>query len=224
MQRGPRQTHAGWRETQGLQAGNKGTGCSSRAAGPLCPPAPHHALPIYKSPPMAVLRPHSGERGEGEGAGEWENATGPYPQHHPSTAGSDPGRRKLRGRARGTGKAFHHCPAPTSPTLDRGCATPLQVAAQQTPTTGRREEEGLCAVPDPNTWHLVTPAAANTSPLIPPRSAGRGWACWDRDEKLSGQEAEKKSRGGIMKLRPRKPTLPWGPSGRQAWGAGRRRG
>lgn len=90
--------------------------------------------------------------------------------------------------------------------MDRGCATPLQVAAQQTPTTGPREEEGLYAVPDPNTWHLVTLATANSSPLIPPHSAGRGWACWDRDEKLSGQEAEKKSGGGIMKLQPRKPT------------------
>lgn len=61
-------------------------------------------------------------------------------------------------------------------------------------------------MPDPNTWHLVTPTAANTSPLTPPHLAGRGWACRDRDEKLSGQEAEKKSEGGIMKLRPRKPT------------------
>lgn len=40
MQRGPRQIHAGWRETQGLQAGNKGTGCSGRATGPPCPPSP----------------------------------------------------------------------------------------------------------------------------------------------------------------------------------------
>lgn len=69
---------------------------------------------------------------------------------------------------------------------------------------GPGKRKGLCAVPDPSTWHLVT--AANTSPLTPPHSAGRGWTCWNRDEKLSGQEAEKKSEGGIMKLRPRKPT------------------
>lgn len=80
------------------------------------------------------------------------------------------------------------------------------MAAQQAPATGPREEEGLCAIPDPNTWHLVTSTAANTSPLMPSHSAGRGWACWDRDEKLSGQEAEKKSKGGIKKLRPQKPT------------------
>lgn len=39
-----------------------------------------------------------------------------------------------------------------------------------------------------------------------PHSAGRGWACWGGDEKLSGQEAGKKREGGIMKLWPRKPT------------------
>lgn len=85
----------------------------------MSPQPPTTQLPIYKSPPMAVLRSRSGERGEGEGAGEWENATGPYPQDHPSTAGSDPGQRKLHGRAQGTGKAFHHCPSQPAPCWTR---------------------------------------------------------------------------------------------------------
>lgn len=64
MQRGPRQTHAGWRETQGLQAGNKGTGCSGRAAGPPCSPAPHHALPIYRVPPRPCCALPLGSEGK----------------------------------------------------------------------------------------------------------------------------------------------------------------
>lgn len=154
MQRGPRQIHTGWRETQRLQVGNKGTGCSSRAAGPPCPPAPHHALPIYKSPPMAVLRSRSGERGEGEGAGEWENATGPYPQHHPSTAGSDLGQRKLHGRARGTGKAFHHCLSQPAPCWTRDVQSHWKwlLSKLQPQDPGKWRVSVLCQTPTHGIW------------------------------------------------------------------------
>lgn len=66
MQRGPRQTHAGWRETQRQQAGNKGTGCSGRAAGPPCPPAPHHALLYTRVPPRLCCALALGSEGKGK--------------------------------------------------------------------------------------------------------------------------------------------------------------
>lgn len=176
MQRGPRRTHAGWGETQGLWAGSPGTGCSGRAAGPPCTPPvppkpPHHVLPIYRVPPWPCCALAPGERGEREGAGEEGNATGPYPRHQPSAAGSDPSRRKLRGRAGSTGKAFHHRPPPPSPRLGWGCATLLQVAAQQTPAVGPGEEEeerrrvsGLCQTP---THGIHTPPASPSCQPLP---------------------------------------------------------
>lgn len=100
-------------------------------------------------------------------------------------------------------EGFPSLDTPTSPRFGWGCATPLQVAAQQTPAIEPREEEeeeeGLWAVPDPNTSHQhatgfpVMPAAADTSLLIP---SGRGWAHWGRDEKLSREEAGRKREKG----------------------------
>lgn len=103
------------------------------------------------------------------------------------------------------GRLFITAP-PNQPHLGQGMCNPT--ASGCSANTNHRAQGGggslRCARPQ----HM---ASGNTShcqhlPTIPPHSAGRGWACWDRDEKLSGQEAENKSGGGIMKLQPRKPT------------------
>lgn len=103
------------------------------------------------------------------------------------------------------GRLFPSLASPPRPSLGWRFATPLQVAAQPTSAVGPREEEeeeGLWAVPDPNTRHLCTAgfldtsATADTSLLIPPGSAGRGWAHQGRDEKLSGEETGRKRQKG----------------------------
>lgn len=179
MQRGPRRTHTGQGETQGLQAGSEGTGCSGRAAGPPSPPQssqapPRPTLPIYRVPPRPCCALAPGERGEGEGAGERGNATGPYPGHHPSAAGSEPGWRRLRGRAGGTGKAFHHRPPPPAP----GWAGDVQPHCRWLPSKPqpqdpgrrrrRRRVSGLCQTP---THGICTPPASwSRQPLPTPPS------------------------------------------------------
>lgn len=194
MQRGPRRTHTGQGETQGLQAGSEGTGCSGRAAGPPCspsppklPPAPHF---LYTESPHgpAALSP-LGSEGKGRVQESGEMRRGPIPdttpaQQDPTPAGggsvAEPA---ARGRLSITGP-------PTQPQVGLGLCNPAAGGCPANPSHRTRGGGGGgslgCARPQhmASARHQLPGRASHCRHLPPnsPRSAGRGWAHRGGDE------------------------------------------
>lgn len=193
MQRGPRQTHAGWRETQGLQAGNKGTGCSGRAASPPCSPAPHHALPIYRVPPRPCCALPLGSEGKGRVQESGKTRRGhilntiPALQDLTLAAGSFVAEPEAQGRL------FITAP-PNQPQVGLEMYNPNAGGCSANTSHWTQGGGSLgCARPQ----HTESGHASHCQhlPSNSPHSAGRGWACWGGDEKLSGKKQERREKG-----------------------------
>lgn len=193
MQRGPRQTHAGRRNHGGCRQGTRAPAAPAELQVLCAPQAPHHTLPIY-SPPMAVLRSRSGERGEREGAEEWENATGPILNTIPALQDLTLAGRGSMAEPEAQGRLSITAPR-NQPQVGLGMCNPTTGGCSA--NTSHRTQGGGGSLGCARLQHM---ASGNTShcqhlPTNSRHSAGRGWARWAGMRSSLGKKQERRGKG-----------------------------